>query len=87
MSMSKRLQVLLDESELREIRRLARSQRLTVAEWVRQALRAARRREPDGDPSRKLAAVRTALRHAFPAGAIEQVLAEIERGYGSDARE
>src|SRR5438093_68744 len=46
--MSKRLQVLLEESELREIQRLARSQKLTVAEWVRQALRAARRRCPPG---------------------------------------
>ena len=32
--MSKRLQVLLDESELRDIQRIARRQRVTVAEWV-----------------------------------------------------
>ncbi|MBP1597340.1 MAG: hypothetical protein H6Q05_2717, partial [Acidobacteria bacterium] len=37
--MSKRLQVLLDESELREIQRVARAQKMTVAEWVRQILR------------------------------------------------
>lgn len=56
--MSKRLQVLLDEPEMREIRRIARRQKMTVAEWVRQALRAARS-EPE-DPAKKLAIVRTA---------------------------
>ncbi|HEV8230941.1 MAG TPA: hypothetical protein VGQ75_01220 [Thermoanaerobaculia bacterium] len=35
--MDKRLQVLLDEPELREIQRAARAQGMTVAEWVRQA--------------------------------------------------
>jgi predicted nucleic acid-binding protein len=38
--MSKRLQVLLDEQEWREAKRIARVQRLTVAEWVRQMVRA-----------------------------------------------
>jgi hypothetical protein len=79
--MSKRLQVLLAEEELREIRRLARQQRMTVAEWVRQSLRAARRREPLGDAGRKLEAVRAAVAHSFPTGDVAQILAEIERGY------
>ena len=42
MRMSERLQVLLDASELEEIRSVARRHRMTVAEWVRQALRAAK---------------------------------------------
>ena len=79
--MSKRLQVLLDEEEFEEIRQTARGQRLTVAEWVRQALRAARRREPLGDASRKVEVVRAAARHSFPAGEIQDMLAEIARGY------
>jgi len=79
--MSKRLQVLLDEREWREVQRAARAQRTTVAEWVRQALRAARRREPLGDAGRKLDAVRAAVRHAYPVADMEQMLAEIERGY------
>lgn len=79
--MSKRLQVLLEEDEYREVQRAARRQRMTVAEWVRQALRAARRREPVRDGERKLEAVRAASRHAFPTGEIDQILAEIERGY------
>jgi hypothetical protein len=79
--MSKRLQVLLDEPEWREVQRAARARRTTVAEWVRQALRAARRREPLGDGGRKLDAVRAAARHAYPVADIDQMLAEIERGY------
>lgn len=79
--MSKRLQVLLDDAELRDIRRLARARRMTVAEWVRQALRAARRRDPATGVERKIESIRAAARHAFPVGDIEQILAEIERGY------
>lgn len=82
--MSKRLQVLLDEPELREIQKAARLNRMTVAEWVRQALRAARKRQPAKDAARKLEVVRNAYRHRFPAPPIEQMLEEIERGYLSD---
>jgi hypothetical protein len=84
--MSKRLQVLLDDAELRGIQRAARAQRMTVAEWVRQALRAARRREPVGDLGTKIAVVRAAARHAFPSGDIEQILTDIERGYVAEHR-
>jgi hypothetical protein len=82
--MSKRLQVILDEEEMRAIQDLARRHRTTVAEWVRQALRAARRKEPRVEAERKLKAIRAAVRHKFPAGDIQQMLAEIERGYLSD---
>lgn len=81
MYMSKRLQVLLDESEFAEIRRAARLSRMTVAEWVRQALRRARREEPMTDSRRKIALVREATRGAYPTADIEQMLSEIERGY------
>jgi hypothetical protein len=79
--MTKRLQVLLDDGELREIQRLARAHQLTVAEWVRQALRAARRRQPSGDVQKKLGAIRAAARYDFPTADIERMLAEIARGY------
>ncbi len=39
--MDARLQVVMDARELAEIQRFARQQRMTTAEWVRQALRAA----------------------------------------------
>jgi hypothetical protein len=79
--MSKRLQVLLEEAEFREIRRVAKRNGMTVAEWVRQALRAARQREPTMDTMKKLETVRAAVRHEYPTGDIAQMLAEIERGY------
>ena len=82
--MSKRLQVLLEEDELRDIQKAARRSKTTVAEWVRRALRAARRSEPGGDRLRKLQAIEEAARHRFPAGPIEQMLSEIERGYLDD---
>lgn len=84
--MSKRLQVLLPESELRELRRIARRHHMTVAEWVRKALRVARRAEPSRDAGHKVAVVRAATRHEFPTSDIRQMLAEIERGYGDVAR-
>lgn len=84
--MSKRLQVVLKDPEYREIQRMARSRRMSIAEWVRQALEFARRREPTGDVARKLSAIRAAAKHEFPTGDIDQMLAEIESGYGSGIR-
>ena len=83
MLMSQRLQVLLDDTEFAEIRRVARRHRLTVAEWVRQALRLARRDEPATEPKRKLMVVREAVRGDYPSGDIRSILAEIEAGYRS----
>ena len=79
--MSQRLQVLLDDAEFAEIRKVARRSRMTVAEWVRQALRRARRDEPVIDPKRKLMVVREAVRGAYPTGEIQTIIAEIEGGY------
>jgi hypothetical protein len=81
--MSKRLQVLLDESELVEIQRAARRERVTTAEWVRQALRAARRGLPRIDARKKLQVVRAATDHAFPTADVDQMLREIEQGYST----
>ena len=79
--MSKRLQVLLPDSEMEEIRRLARREHLAVGEWVRRTLREARSHRPVHEPQAKLKAVRKAAEYAFPTADIEQMLAEIERGY------
>jgi hypothetical protein len=82
--MSKRLQVILDDPELLEIQRAARRARLTTAEWVRQALRAARRAVPGTDTKKKLDTVRAAAAHDFPTAEVGQMLQEIERGYAPD---
>jgi hypothetical protein len=79
--MGKRLQVLLDQSELTEMRRTARRHKLTIAAWVPQVLRTARRAEAGSHPGKKLAVVRAAARHRFPTADIDPMLAEIERGY------
>ena len=57
------------------------SRHMPIAEWVRQALDLARRREPVHDTAKKLAAIRAAVRHNGPTADIEVVLAEIESGY------
>ena len=64
----------LVESELREVRRSARRHRMTVAEWVRQALRAARRSESRSDAGKKLQVLRAAVEHNFPTGDIGEML-------------
>jgi RecJ-like exonuclease len=82
---STRLQVLVDDQELREIQRIARVQGVTVAEWVRQALRQARRKTPSGAAGKKLDVLRAASRYAYPTADITTMLKEIEGGYSSRA--
>ena len=78
---------MLDESELRDLRETASRQGMPVSEWVRRALRAARRLEPRGNIESKLRSVRTAVQHEFPTADIDKMLAEIELGYGAYVRE
>jgi hypothetical protein len=82
--MSKRLQVILTDDEFDELRSVAADDGLTVSDWVRQAVRQARRHRWRGDVEQRLAAVRTAARHDFPSADIDRMLNEIERGYGSE---
>jgi GH15 family glucan-1,4-alpha-glucosidase len=82
--MSKRLQVVVGESELRAYRRAARRAGMTVSEWVRQTLRRAERETDVGDVKRKLETIRRAVAHNHPTGDIEQINAEIEKGYRED---
>jgi len=84
--MAKRLQVILQDPEYREIQRVARSRHMSLAEWVRQALESARRQEPMGSISKKLDSIRIAAQHDYPAGDIDSMLAEIEAGYGAGTR-
>lgn len=79
--MTKRLQVLLDDAELSELKRFAREGRMTVAEVVRQTLRAARAEAATPDLADRLATVKRAYEHRFPIDDMDVVLAEIERGY------
>ena len=71
----------MDEEELLEIQRIAELKQMTVAEWVRQALRAARKGESTGDSNSKLAAIRAAAGHSFPTADINEMMEQIEVGY------
>ncbi len=84
--MSQSVEILFDEAELTEIRKIADHRHLPVAEWVRRTLRLVLPRKP-GVLERRLEAVRTAARYNFPTSDVEQMLAEIERGYNSCAIE
>ncbi len=81
--MAKRLQVIVQDPEYRDIQRAARLRRMSIAEWVRQALIQARRSEPSREVSSKLETIRAAARMDFPTADIDRMLEEIERGYGS----
>lgn len=75
--------MILQDPDFREIQRIARSRHMSIAEWVRQALALARRREPITDVGKKLEVVRAAVRQNYPTADVDQMLAEIESGYGS----
>ncbi|OQA25471.1 MAG: hypothetical protein BWY59_01767 [Verrucomicrobia bacterium ADurb.Bin345] len=78
--MSTRLQVILNDDEMADLRRKARLQHMTVAEWVRQALRRAKHEQPEYEASRKLRVVREAARNQYPSGDINEMLSDIARG-------
>lgn len=81
--MSKRLQVILGDDEWAALEEVARRHDLTISEWVRRALREARGRETTTDDvGTKLEIIRAGARHSFPTADIDQMLREIESGYG-----
>ena len=82
--MSKRLQVVIEDSELEAIQNIAREQKISVAEWVRRALRDARQSQPRFSADRKLRAIRHAVQCDFPTADIDQMLGEIKSGYGAE---
>ncbi len=83
--MPKRLQVLLDEEEYSEIQAAARSQRMSIAEWVRQAL-CKTLDDLQETVDAKLRAIIEASSHRFPTADIETMLRDIEAGRRLTAR-
>ncbi|MDA0990690.1 MAG: antitoxin [Verrucomicrobia bacterium] len=78
--MSKRLQVVVDDHELAEIRRAAAARNATVSDWVRQTLRAARLEKPGYDTGTKIQIIREAVQHTYPTADISDMLDDIHRG-------
>ena len=76
--MTARLDVRLEDSDSLEIGRAARSQGLSVAEWVRRAVRAELAAE--ARVQAKFRAVRQAATHSAPTADIDQMLDEIAFG-------
>jgi hypothetical protein len=82
--MSQRLELILDDSELADIQRRADARRMSAADWVRQVLRETGSVSPSKTSEEKLNVVRRAAKHSFPTADIEQMLREIEQGYGAE---
>lgn len=79
--MSKRLQVLFDESEYQKIKRHARQAKLSLGGWVRQALRRVTDQESGRSVSDKISAINAAARHSAPINDIEVINQQIASGY------
>ena len=75
------MQVLLSEDELDTFRKAARAEHVSLSDWVRSALRDVAAGRSTARPDERIAAIREAATHAFPAPDIDQMLAEIESGY------
>ncbi len=80
MLMTKRLQVVMREGEIEDLRRAAEREGLTLSEWVRIVLRNARRNPSDPTPAQKIAALDRALRLGHPTADMDEMLADIENG-------
>lgn len=80
--MSTRLQVVMEAAELEANRSAAEAEGVTLSEWVRVQLRKARSRTSNEEIDSKLEAIRRADHFSFPTADIDQMLSEIERGYG-----
>lgn len=79
--MSARLQVVLSDEEDASVRAAAAREGITVSQWVRRALREGERRATVGSVDTRLSLIRAASELEFPTADIEDMLAEIERGY------
>ena len=84
--MRKRLQVVVDETELSRFQRAAQNAGLTLSEWVRRTLRDGESKGGGKTHEQILEALRRAREFVeqtggAPAPPIEQMLAEIEMGY------
>ena len=78
------MQVLFSEEEFSRLQKAAKRDRRTVAEFVREGLRAYLERKRESSPEEKIAKLLRYAKHAGPTGDIEQILSEIEAGRDSD---
>ncbi len=79
--MSIRLQILLPEEELQEIKRLASQEHMTVSAWVRRAIQHEQRERLRSVMQEKQHIIRKAAKFQFPAADYEDIAADIESDY------
>jgi hypothetical protein len=79
--MPMKLEIVLDDAELRDIQKAAAAARVPVTAWVRASLVDQSRRHIQHCTQKKLAAVRAATSHRYPVADIKMMLKQIESGY------
>lgn len=79
--MSIRLQVILDDEEMQELKGRAEQDQVTVSAWVRRAIKHEMRERPGKRASEKLDIIRASASYEFPTGDYEKMAAEVESGY------
>ncbi len=79
--MSVRLQVLLDEEELQEVRILAKEEKITVSSWVRRAIQHEKKERPGVALRKKLEIIQKLSKYNFPVHDYKDMAAEIDSGY------
>ena len=80
MSMSTRLQIIVSEEEIEELRKCADREGVTLSEWARRALRRARASQLGPTPELKLKVLEQALQRGHPTSNMDEMLDDIERG-------
>ena len=80
--MAKRLRVILQDPEYREIQHMALAPHVNRRVGPASAGSGASR-EPLGGAGKKLEVIRAEAQHDYPVGDIDSMLAEIEKGYGT----
>jgi hypothetical protein len=78
--MSKRLQILVPESEYQHILRTAKKRKKSVSELTREGLRLILEIEGEMSPQERLAKVMSFSRYSAPTADITEMLAQIEAG-------
>jgi len=78
---SKRLQIVIAESEYEDIARCAQDAHLTLSEWVRSVLRKAKSEVSPRNPELKLLAIKSAMEYSFPIENIEELNSQITQSY------
>ena len=83
--MSIRLQVILNDEEMQELKKRAELDQVTVSAWVRRAIKHEMRERPGKRAREKLDIIRMSASYEFPIGDYDEMAAEIEAGYHAGA--